>query len=98
VHRYFGDAGRLTSDEGTIEITGRRGTRRLLLEQGFSADSGHSGWYVPLLLDFFDRIEHTNLDRRPLDEALATLRWSAAAYASARLGGPLALGDRVGIF
>jgi len=97
VHRYFGDAGSLTCDEGTIEITGRAGTRRLPLEQGFSADSGHSGWYVPLLIDFLNRIERNDLDRSPLDEALATMRWTAAAYASARLGRPLPLGEGVGL-
>jgi hypothetical protein len=97
-HAYFGDSGIIRCGESSVELSGAWGRERRQLAGGFSADSSHAEWYEPLLLEFLSRIERHDLDRGPLEEAVATVRWTAAAYESARLGRALKFGERVGLF
>ena len=91
-HRYLGNRGRLDCDEESVTLTDGCDSEVLCSAGGFSADSSHSAWYQPLLSDFLGRIERADLDRRPLDEAVATLRCISAAYESAATGRPVDIG------
>ena len=91
VHRYLGTSGQIASDEASVELINSTGARTLCASAGFSADSSHAGWYAPLLRDFLGRIERMDLNREPLDEAVATLRCISAAYESAASGRPVEL-------
>jgi predicted dehydrogenase len=86
VHIYRGAEGDIACDESSLLINGRSGRRRIALNGGFSQDSSHSAWYVPLLNDFLSRIERGDFDRAPLEEALLSMRCALAAYQSARTG------------
>lgn len=94
LHRYLGTEGCIASDESCLKLSGPSGSRIVRLEDGFSADSSHADWYAPLLEDFLGRIERSDFDRAPLDEAMATLRCTAAAYESALTGRPVDLSAR----
>jgi predicted dehydrogenase len=85
-HRYLGSTGRIDCDEDAVTLTSRDNSEILFAGGGFSADSSHSTWYTPLISDFLGRIERTDLDRRPLEEAVATMRCISAAYQSAATG------------
>lgn len=84
LHRYFGSTGQIESDESGVRILPKAGAPLTLFDQGFSNDSSHSGWYVSLIKEFFDRIEQGNYDRAPLEEAVSALRCAGAAYEAAR--------------
>jgi predicted dehydrogenase len=90
-HQYLGTAGSVAYDEHALKVSGETGCRTVGMDEGFSKDSSHSGWYDPLLHEFLDRIEARNYDRGPLEEALLALRCTTAAYSSARLGAPIEL-------
>jgi predicted dehydrogenase len=96
-HRYVGSAGTICCGEAVVEINGRSGRTMVPLPAGFSADSSHSAWYESLFDDFLGRIERSDFDTAPLDEAVAALRWTAAAYDSARLARPVRLTGDPGI-
>lgn len=86
VHRYFGPLGQILCDDEHVSILTAAGSRSQSFGQGFSSNSSHSSWYTPLLLDFLDRIERSDYERAPLDEAIATIRCATAAYDAARTG------------
>jgi predicted dehydrogenase len=91
LHEYRGSNGTIACDEECLQISGNAGQRSIPLAQGFSGDSSHADWYVPLLDEFLTRIERRDYGRGPLEEALLALRCTTAAYASARIGAPVEL-------
>lgn len=88
-HRYVGPAGEILCNDDTLLIRTGRGEHVETFEQGFSSSSDHSIWYQPLLRDFFDRIERSDFDRAPLEEAISALHCAVAAYEAASSGRPV---------
>lgn len=86
-HRYIGQGGEVACLDDCVLVR-RHGTeRRISFAEGLSHGSAHSDWFVPLLIDFADRITRHDYRLDRFDEAITTAAYITRAYASASRDG-----------
>ena len=94
--RFVGEQGELVGTETGIRVQAAA-TEEFTLPGGMSANSSHSEWYAPLMLEFTERVRRGDRSQGPLDEALYVTRVISRAYESGRQGCTLPLENGDGV-
>jgi uncharacterized protein (TIRG00374 family) len=92
--QFVGDAGELVGDDERVVVRAAT-TEEISFADGMSRNSSHSEWFLPLMLDFVDRVRRRDATTVPLEEALYVARVISRAYESSAQGRSLPL-DREG--
>ena len=85
-YRFVGESGELVGDDRTVRLHTRGEAREFDFGSGMSADSSHSDWYLPLFLEFSERVNARDTATGGLDEALYVTNLIDCAYRSSESG------------
>lgn len=87
----LGTNGEISARENEITLNTSDSEETIKIEEGLSGDSRHSGWYVPLLNEFFRRLDKKDFSEDALNEAALTALCISGVYKSAEMNKTVAL-------
>lgn len=91
VFKISGTDGDITATENEIILNTFGKKERIILKEGMSSDSSHSGWYLGLFDKFYDSLKKEQYSQDGIDEAIMNAMCMSAAYKSAEINKTVAL-------